>query len=320
MSDVSAATVTHVAVGVVFNPAGDVLISLRSPGLHQGGKWEFPGGKLEPGESAVQALGRELHEELGLEIGMATADPLIQIPYCYSDKNVLLLVFTISNYTGPVVSREAQAWRWVPAHKLDSYVFPPANQGIVDSIRLPRSYVISPQIQSEQDFLTKVESLLQSGTRMFQLRTKNLDQEQYVRVANKIGALCREYSALFLINEDPALLSRIQADGVHLSSHRLMHLQRRPMTGLIGASCHNKRELEQARRMGINYALVSPVKATPSHPNARPMGWDVFQELVVQAPFPVYALGGVGSADLDHIRKRGGHGVAGISQFWPNSA
>ena len=90
------ASVVHVAVGVVRNPQGNILIAKRPAHAHQGDLWEFPGGKVERGESLQQALQRELHEELGIDV--THARPLIRIPHSYPDKQVLLDVWLIEGF------------------------------------------------------------------------------------------------------------------------------------------------------------------------------------------------------------------------------
>ena len=92
------AALVHVAVGVLFNACGEVLITRRPDHLHQGGLWEFPGGKVEPGEQVRTALERELKEELGVEV--LDARPLIRIHHVYDDRQVLLDVWRIKDYAG----------------------------------------------------------------------------------------------------------------------------------------------------------------------------------------------------------------------------
>ena len=122
----------HVAVGVILDAQCRILITRRAAHSHQGGLWEFPGGKIETGESLVQALSRELLEELGIVI--TVAEPLLQIPHDYSDKSVLLDVCVVRGFSGQAQGLEGQPLRWVSAEELSSYPFPDANGPIVQAV------------------------------------------------------------------------------------------------------------------------------------------------------------------------------------------
>ena len=123
----------HVAVGVIEDANGHIFISCRHPHLHQGGKWEFPGGKVEANESVYEALCRELQEECNLTVQQAC--PLTVITHDYSDKQVLLDVWMVTAFSGSVSQQEGQQWRWVPVYELDAYPFPPANQPIIEILQ-----------------------------------------------------------------------------------------------------------------------------------------------------------------------------------------
>lgn len=120
----------HVAVGVIFDAAGNILISLRHADAHQGGLWEFPGGKLEAGETVQQALRRELQEELGIDA--VVDEPIVQIRHEYSDKSVLLDVWSVREFSGEAEGREGQSLRWVSVAELGKIEFPEANYPIVE--------------------------------------------------------------------------------------------------------------------------------------------------------------------------------------------
>lgn len=122
----------HVAVGVILNGDGAVFISRRHAHLHQGGKWEFPGGKVEAGETVLAALQRELQEECNIAVEQAL--PLTVIEHDYGDKRVRLDVWQVTSFSGEVKQREGQEWCWVAKHELDAYPFPAANQAIIDCL------------------------------------------------------------------------------------------------------------------------------------------------------------------------------------------
>lgn len=122
----------NVSVAIILNSNSEVLLSKRAKHLHQGGKWEFAGGKVEKGETAEQALCRECKEELAIEI--VTYKHLKDIDFDYPDKQVKLIVFKISDYKGEPVSNEGQEIRWVSLTDLHQYDFPAANESIVEMI------------------------------------------------------------------------------------------------------------------------------------------------------------------------------------------
>lgn len=123
----------HVAVGVILDTERNILITRRAPDAHQGDLWEFPGGKVESGESLEKALGRELREELGIEIGRSSA--LLQVRHDYGDKAVLLDVHVIWEFSGEARPMEGQPMMWVAAGELGGYAFPAANAPIVDAVK-----------------------------------------------------------------------------------------------------------------------------------------------------------------------------------------
>lgn len=120
----------HVAVGVIENADGDIFISKRHKDLHQGDKWEFPGGKVEADETVYDALVRELREECNIVV--QSASPLTVIHHNYGDKRVVLDVWRVISFEGSIAQREGQEWRWVPAYALQAYQFPKANEAIIE--------------------------------------------------------------------------------------------------------------------------------------------------------------------------------------------
>ncbi|RLQ23739.1 8-oxo-dGTP diphosphatase MutT [Seongchinamella sediminis] len=123
----------HVAVGVILDPQQNILLTRRHGHVHQGGLWEFPGGKVEPGESLATALARELREEL--DIAPERSSPLLAIHHDYGDKSVLLDVHVVWQFSGEPRGLEGQPLAWVPVAELQDYAFPAANEPIIPAIR-----------------------------------------------------------------------------------------------------------------------------------------------------------------------------------------
>jgi 8-oxo-dGTP diphosphatase len=311
----------RVAVGVICNSEGKILIAQRAASAHQGGLWEFPGGKVDQEESVTQALARELEEELGLHV--MACEPLIQIRHDYSDKSVLLDVYTVTKFTGDIHGKEGQPIQWVTVKELDQFEFPAANRPIITAIRLPEKYLITGDFIDENDFIRRLDSALNKGIKLVQIRINHFETAEHLSLIQRAVSLSDNCGAQLLINASPeefrALENRLNKKiDLHLNSFNASQHLARPIDKyhLLGVSCHNIHEIEQAKKIDADYILLSPVKTTATHPDAMPLGWERFAELVKQTQIPVYALGGLGEADIQKAKNIGAQGVAGISSWW----
>ncbi|MCO6441437.1 MAG: Nudix family hydrolase [Nitrococcus mobilis] len=306
----------HVAVGVVTDVAARVLICRRGVHRHQGGLWEFPGGKVEPGEDACAALGRELAEEVGIRPEQAW--PLIRVPYHYPDKEVLLDVWRVPRFTGVAHGREGQCCQWVMPSGLAGFCFPPANHPIVLAAGLPARYLITPPLTDPDGLLKGVLQSLRFGCELVQLRTDGLSGVQLEKLAHRLLAAVRAAGGRLLVSRRLDIARRVGTDGVHLSAAQLWALRARPLptSRLVGASCHGPEDLARACAIGVDFAVLSPVRATPSHSDREPLGWRTFAAWIRDVSLPVYALGGVGPADMERAWRARAQGVAGIRGFW----
>ena len=115
----------RVAIAVIINNKNQILISKRSTEQHQGNKWEFPGGKVEEGETSQEALRRELKEELGIKIKSATF--FMDIVHQYKDKKVCLDIYEVRDWSGETQGLEDQPIQWIERVELKNYEFPAAN-------------------------------------------------------------------------------------------------------------------------------------------------------------------------------------------------
>ncbi|MDI1277098.1 Nudix family hydrolase [Methylobacter sp.] len=301
----------QVAVGVVKNPEGKILISLRHADLHQGGLWEFPGGKVEPSETAEQALNRELKEELNITVTAAT--PLITVKHQYPDRFVQLNVFLVEQFSGEAKSLEGQLFKWVTPAELEHYAFPAANQPIITAARLPHHYAILDDAD-EAMLLTNLQKILSQGVKLIQARLKNLPLAAVAKFIEQAYPLCKQQQAVLLMNS--AVECSVEVDGIHLTSSHLMALTKRPENcRWFSASCHNLEQLQQAQKIGVDFVVLAPVLATQTHPGAASLGWEQFAELVAKVNLPVYALGGMTESSLTTSQQSGGQGIAAIRAF-----
>lgn len=304
----------HVAVGVIKNAAGEILISQRPNHVHQGGLWEFPGGKVEAGESVIQALRRELHEELAINV--ERSEPLIKIQHHYPDVSVLLDVWLVEDFSGAVHGREGQPIRWVAADHLKNYSFPEANLAIIHAAQLPCFYAILDEADAEV-LIANLQKILAKGVQLIQARLKNLSPLAVEAFLQQALPLCQQYNADLLLNSAVARTDRhFHHLGLHLTSHDLMLFTERPKTeGWLAASCHNLTQLRQAEKIGVDFAVLSPILRTETHPVAVTLGWETFAELVAEVNIPVYALGGLQCEDKEIAKALGAQGIAGIRCF-----
>lgn len=306
----------HVAVAIITNQKKQVLTSLRAVNAHQGGLWEFPGGKLEEGESALDALKREIHEELSVSI--KEASPFKIISHQYSDKKVLLDSWKVESYTGKPKGAEGQQIKWQLISELNAKEFPAANSEIIQALKLPERYMITGSYDNAEDFKSKLERSLKNGISLVQLRCKKASETEYKKLVKIARSLCDLYSATLLLNTTLDVFSATNANGLHLNSQMLHSIQTRPIdkVSLLSVSCHTEQEIIKAKKIEADIILLSPVKETKSHPGVKGIGWDKFTEISSNIDVPVYALGGMKESDLDDAKSSGAQGVAAISSFW----
>jgi 8-oxo-dGTP diphosphatase len=310
----------HVAVAAILDDQHRVLLSKRPAGVHQGGLWEFPGGKLEAEENVVDALGRELYEELGIR--PTNLRPLIRVTHDYTDKAVLLDVWCVTVFSGEPLGREGQPIRWVPVGQLADYEFPVANQPILAALTLPDRYLVTPEPGEDiPGFLAGLERSLASGLSLVQFRARQLSRDRYRALLPDVIECCNRFSARVLLNAEPALAEASGAAGVHLNSERLMALSGRPLSGdyLVAASCHDEKQLLHAQQLGVDFVVVSPVRPTASHPGVNTLGFSGLHALAEQAAIPVYALGGMQTEHLMASFEHGAQGIAAIRGLWRGS-
>lgn len=256
-------------------------------------------------------------EELGIDVQAHT--PLIRINHRYPDLSVLLDVHRITKFSGVAKGLEGQPLAWVSAESMLGYPMPAADRSIVSALRLPDRYLITGSgFDTMDDFVRHFEKKLAEGQRLIQLRAPDLEPGLFQQLARRLVALCRDASARLLLNSTPDEAAVCEADGVHLTSQQLMSFNSRPLPAekWVAASCHNAKELQHAEHIGVDFAVLSPVLATVSHPGQQPIGWWRFQELVEQVNIPVYALGGMSPSLIHKARECGGQGIAAIRALW----
>jgi len=307
--------IVEVVVAVLQRPDNFFLLAQRPSGKIWAGYWEFPGGKIEPGETPYHALLRELREELGIKV--QTAYPWMTRVYTYPHAIVRLSFFRVTAWSGELHPHEGQQLEW--QHAPDIYVSPvlPANEPILRALSLPTLYAISNVAElGQEEFMRRLASALHKGLKLVQLREKSYTREALRALALKMLPLMRQHDARLIINGDAELAKEIGADGVQLTATQLAELSVRPDVDWCAASCHNVGELRRAEVLGCDFALLSPVLATKSHPGAPFLGWEKFAAAALGSAIPVYALGGLTQHDMLVAWQNGAHGIASLGQAW----
>ncbi len=315
----------HVVAALIPHPRNHnrIFISRRKKGQHLADLWEFPGGKLEPGEARFHGLRRELQEETGILV--RAAHPFISVRHRYPDKRILLDVWRVTHYVGSPHAREDQETGWFSIDELDQMEFPEADLPVLQALQLPREILITPEVdpQHVDSYLEQFKRVMtQHPYRLVGFRAHGLEDRAYADVAADLQQLAAEANADIIIhrNKTQSIRSKLFESYRyrHLNSYQLHMLQKRPLGDdyQLSASCHDLEELNKAERFGCRFAYLSAVRATASHPGKPAKGWHRFAQLARSSRVPVYALGGVKRQDYAAACYQGALGVAGIRDFW----
>lgn len=311
----------HVAVAVIIRH-GKVLIARRPGHLHQGGLLEFPGGKVEAGETVQQALVREIAEETGLRVAESALEPVIGIHHDYGDKCVFLDVWQANESQGEAEGREGQPISWVQPELMLYEDFPAGNRAIIHALKLPRQLAIAGSIDDTNDGIRSgvrqlTRSLEQQTVPLVVLRAPSLGSEAYRQLVQAARPVCNHFGAGVIAHGSPAAFEA-GLEGLHLPWREAAWLRSRPVPDdvWLGVSCHNPEQIAHAAHLNANYVTLGPVKPTKSHPEASGIGWPAFRSMVAGAPMPVYGLGGLSGKDIEKCRQEGGQGIAGIGCWW----
>ncbi|WP_336949318.1 thiamine phosphate synthase [Acinetobacter junii] len=292
-----------VAIAILLHKS-KVLVGWRQANQHQGNKHEFPGGKIEEGETPEQACRREVYEEVG--IGLKEWHQFDVIRHEYEDIIVTLHLFH-TYVPDELLSLIHQPWSWFSRDQLADLNFPKANSTIIE--RLIWSHLI--KISDQVDELPKTNSQMY-------LRIESKDIE---KLQQQLIKLSEQQLLKLIVNVDvwqqlnTVLQEKIKT--VHLKQSQLMQLKKGDLVEAKRyiAACHDAVSVQHAHQIGCDAIFLSPVNPTATHPNSKVLGWDGFAALAQNSDIPVFALGGVAPADLEQAQKHNAYGLAGIRQF-----
>lgn len=295
--------VIDVAIAILLHKS-KVLVGWRQANQHQGNKHEFPGGKVEQGETPEQTCRREIYEEVG--IGLKDWHRFDVIRHEYDDVIVNLHIFH-AYVPDALLELIQQPWHWYSRDQLQELNFPKANQVILQRLVWPHLIKVSEQLTA----LPQQHSLL-----YWRIQNENLDA-----IGQQLETLSDEQYQKLIVNFgiwkqlDAALQQKIMT--IHLKQSQLMALKKGEL--VVGkrfiAACHDAVSLQHAHQIGCDAVLLSPVNITETHPEAKVLGWEGFAELAEKSDILVFALGGVAPTDLEQAQKHHAYGLAGIRQF-----
>ena len=314
------AKLTRVSAAVILRhieneDGAEYLLAQRPPGKAYAGYWEFPGGKVEAGESFAQALVRELQEELGITVTAMT--PWITRHFVYPHARVEIRFFRVTAWTGDLHPHEHTDTAWLEtcgmAGGKDLEQMPvspvlPANTPILRALALPSVYAVTNAGAVGID--AELARIARARPMLVQVREKTLSDSDRRDFARKVIDIVHGYGGHVLLNgcADEALA--VGADGVQLTSAALMACEQRPDLPLAFASCHTPTELLKASRLGLDAVVLGSVNSTPTHPDQTPLGWENFARMIEGCALPVYAIGGMTAADVTEAQALGAQGIA----------
>jgi 8-oxo-dGTP diphosphatase len=308
-------SIVRVSAAVLLRPDGRVLLAQRPEGKPYAGYWEFPGGKLEPGETPRHALDRELHEELGIEVKRAS--PWLVQQFVYPHAHVELNFFRVFEWEGELASRDGQAFEWQTPGTYTVAPLLPANTRILAALDLPLVYGITNAEDSDEDaFLAHAYRALAGGLRLVQVRDKTWPLARRMTFARSMVDLARRFGARVLWNGTAEEAREASCVGVHWPSATLNAATSRPRGMLVAASCHGAEEIAHAGALDLDFAVLGPLAPTPTHPSAVPLGWTEFARVAESTRVPLFALGGLAASDLRTAIDAGAHGVALRRAAW----
>lgn len=309
MNNAASAKVVEVAVGVVFAPDGRVLLGSRPAGKPFSGYWEFPGGKIEAGESVAAALARELDEETGILIG--TPLPWVTIEHVYPHAHVRLHFMRVRDWSGTPEGREGQQLRWFSVADAMPAPLLPAALPCLRWLGWPEVMGLSSAGSLGVDrFLERLGHAFGDDLGAIIVREPLFDVEQARSLTIEIAAMAKEHAARVMVSSRHGHATAEVAGGLHFTEGHLMTCDLRPSLPHVGASVHSRASIDHAASLGLDYAMLGTVAASASHPEGPVLGWPGFAALALDAAVPIYAVGGLSRRDLRDATLSSAHGIA----------
>ena len=306
MSEFMSKPKIDVAIGLLLH-RGKVLVGWRKAEQHQGNKHEFPGGKVEAGESPEEACRREIFEEVGIGIQQWHAFDVIH--HDYEDLEIFLHIFYVI-VPEKYLTEIQTPWAWYTRDQLLKLNFPKANKRIIQRLYWSHQIKISDQlsnyvaIKKEQLFYWRIEAGQDLAEQLTHLDSIN-DQDLSQLILN-----------IDLWQQLPKQLQK-KITTIHFKQHQLMNLTvgQLPIGSRCIAACHDLVSLQRAQQLGFDAVTLSPVLYTQTHPDTVVLGWECLADYAKTCDIPVFALGGLTQSDLQLAQQHHAYGIAGIRHF-----
>jgi 8-oxo-dGTP diphosphatase len=301
----------HVMAGLMIDGDGRVLLAERPAGKHLAGFWEFPGGKLEPGELPLEALTRELREELGIEL--QTAQPLIRVPWTYDDRHLVLDAWRVDAWLGAPQSLEGQALTWCAPDAIDPQSMTPADRPILQALRLPAMYAVTPadlQLDQRDAWIARVDEKFGGGLRLLQLCLPHWPVESVRALARELQPAAQRHGAQLLLHGDIDGARQLGV-GVQLDIAQCAGLSERPLPWrqLVGVTCRHACDLAAATRLSADFAtLLLGGDGSGSSPFDAARAWANLQSLAETASLPVYVEHDISTLEPAQAKRCGAQG------------
>jgi 8-oxo-dGTP diphosphatase len=304
------ASTIDVAVGVLKRADGRVLMAERTPGQLSAGFWELPGGKVDPGETPLQAAVRELAEEIG--ITALAVRPWIQYHHVFRTRNLRLFFFRIDRWSGEPQGCEGQRLAWVDPANPDVAPILPSVERVLLALGLPALYAVSDTARrgGPERFLGLLPDAFKDGLRLVQVREPAMAPDQRVHFAKRVAGLAQPFGARVVLNGSALEARRAGLGALHSTAAELRRITARPRVSLWMVSCHRAEDLRRAEQLGADAAVISPVLSNAAHPERPTLGWTGFRNLVATAAIPLFAQGGLSPNLLPQAQAAGAAGIA----------
>ena len=305
----------NVSVAILINADYQVLLGQRPFPKSWEGWWEFPGGKIKKNETFVDALYREIYEEIGIKI--TKFKKWVTRQYSYDNLDVTLQFFKVYKWDGEITPKENQKLVWTNLKNPNVSPILPANLFIQNAFDLPSYYAITNLSESPKKlFLEQLQEKIDNGLEMIQIREKDISFEELKKFSKEVIKICKPQGVKVIINSYINLAHELKADGVHLTSKDLNSIKKIPQNLIVSASCHTQKDIDIAEKIKIHFIVLSTVKKTLSHPDMKPMGWNKFRKIANKVNIPIYALGGLGIEDYQIALENGAIGIASQRSIW----